>query len=195
MKVSGTTCTSPADARAKAVAGSTRGLLSPSPAESSRSCLPPEQGCSPDPEISAAHWSPGWSPGGQGLPTGGAEWDVLKWKGGLGEGICPNKQGRRRKKGLALWKGHICCSTGCASDNGAVNLTPESITSFHPLLSPATNIPPASHHSALLEQCWLELQLLGRGCCMSLLSLQRESKWLQKTQRERQENTQLAGST
>lgn len=67
MKVSGTTCTSPADATAKGVAGSTPGLPSASPAQSS---LPPEQGYSPDPEISAAHLSPGWSPGGQGLPTG-----------------------------------------------------------------------------------------------------------------------------
>lgn len=37
--------------------------------------------------------------------------------------------------------------------------------------------------------CW------GKGCCMSLLSLQRESKWLRKMQRERQERTQLARST
>lgn len=80
MKVSGTTCTSPADTTAKGGAGSTPGLLagallSPSPADSSLGSLPPEQGCSPDPEISAAHLSPGWSPGGQGLPTG-SEWDV-----------------------------------------------------------------------------------------------------------------------
>lgn len=37
--------------------------------------------------------------------------------------------------------------------------------------------------------CW------RKGCCMSLLSLQRESKWLRKMQRERQQRTQLARST
>lgn len=154
MKVSGTTCTSQAGATAIV-----NYWQHPGPPVCEPCCLPAVEKAAFTwssalaliPEISAAHFRPGWSPGGQGLPTGWSEWDVLKWKGGLGERIHPNKQDIWRKKGFALWRGHICCSTGYAPDNVAVNLTPESTTSSHQLLFPAINIPPAPQRCVLLE--------------------------------------------
>lgn len=115
MKVSGTTCISPADTTAKGGAGSTRGCWPCwSPAESSLSSLPPEQGCSPDPGKSAAHLSPGWSPGGQGLPTGWSEWDVLKWKRGLGGRNMPQQAGQMEEKGICtVERAHLLLNRLC----------------------------------------------------------------------------------
>lgn len=89
MKVSGTTCTSPADATARErVAGGTPGSPVCEPC-----CLPAVEkatftlSSAPAliPEISTAHLRHGWSPGSRDLPTGWSEWGILKWKGGFGE--------------------------------------------------------------------------------------------------------------
>lgn len=174
MKVSGTTCTSPADATAKGVAGSTPGLPSASPAQSSLSSLPPEQGYSPDPEISAAHLSPGWSPGGQGLPTGWSEWDVLKWKGGLGVEYAPTSKADEEKRDLHCGKGTSAVQQAVPQTMLlSTSLQKASLLSTH--CSPLLQIP-LQH--LITVPCWSiagwSCCCWGKGCCMSLLSLQRE---------------------
>lgn len=189
MKVSGTTCTSPADATAKGGAGSTPGLLSASP-DVSQPCR--KQSKQPSPSAGLQPWS--WDkccPFESWLEPRRSEFAYwMKWMGCFGEGICSNKQGRQGKKR------DLHCGKGTSAVQQAVPQTMLLSTSLQKASLLSTHCSPllqTSLQHLITVPCWsmagLSCCCWGKGCCMSLLSLQRESKWLRKMQRERGEDS------
>lgn len=201
MKVSSTTCTSPADATAKGVAGSTPGLLSASPAVS-QPCT--KQSKQPSPWAGLQPWS--WDkccPFESWLEprrSGFAYW--MKWMGcfemeGRSGGRNMPQQARQTKK-----KRDLHCGKGTSAVQQAVPQTMLLSTSLQKASLLSTHCSPLLQtplQHLITVPCWSiacwSCCCWGKGHCMSLLSLQRESKWLQKMHRERQEKTQRARST
>lgn len=190
MKVSGTTCISPADTTAKGGAGSTPGLLAllepcrkqpkqPSPwaglqPRSWEKCCPFESWVEP-------------------RRSGFAYW--MKWMGCFemeerlgGKEYAPTSRADGGKRDLH-------CGKGTSAVQQAVPQTMLLSTSLQKASLLSTHCSPllqTSFQHLITVPCWSIAGLSccccccwGKGCCMSLLSLQRESKWLRKMQRER----------
>lgn len=156
-KVSGTTCTSPADATAKGAAGAPRACCVPALQKAVKAASP-WAGLQPDPGISAAHLSPGWSPGGQGLPTAwvnGMFWNEREiW----GKEYAPTSRADGEKRDLH-------CGKGTSAVQQAVPQTMLLSTSLQKAALLSTHPSPllqTSLQHLITVPCW---SIAGWSCC------------------------------